>query len=429
MHDAGWAGLSWPEEYGGKGATLIEQSIFNEELARQRVPLPANVLGLVMGGPVVIAHGNEDQKERYLEPILSGEEIWCQGFSEPESGSDLASLKTRAVKSNGAWKVTGQKVWTTYAHEAKWCMLLARTDQDAPKHKGITYFILDMDQPGVEVRPLRQITGEAEFNEIFLEEAEIPDENIVGEVGGGWQVAITTLMFERAGLGAAAVMGLKRTMEDLLAVIRERGLDEDPVIRQRIAELQIGIEAMRLGALRAPDRDDEDRDPRPRGVARASGSGPTTTRRLTELGNEVLGPEGMRVGTDWSYRFLRSRANSIEGGTTEVLKNIIAERVLGLPQAAMNFDLNDEQQRDQEHREGVPRGPLQAGEGARAGRGALLRRRPLEADLRARLAGDRDRRGRRRAGPRHGRARRAARAVAATPARPRRCSAAPARRW
>src|SRR6266480_265898 len=183
MHEAGWAGISWPEEYGGRGATLIEQSIFNEELARQRVPAPANILGLVMGGPVVIAHGNEDQKERYLEPILSGDEIWCQGFSEPESGSDLASLKTRAVKTDangGIWKVTGQKVWTTYAHEAKWCMLLARTDQDAPKHKGITYFLLDMDQPGVEVRPLRQITGEAEFNEIFLEEAEVPDENVIG---------------------------------------------------------------------------------------------------------------------------------------------------------------------------------------------------------------------------------------------------------
>jgi alkylation response protein AidB-like acyl-CoA dehydrogenase len=330
MHDAGWAGISWPEEYGGKGATLIEQSIFNEELARQRVPLPANVLGLVMGGPVVIAHGDQDQKERYLEPILSGDEIWCQGFSEPESGSDLASLKTRAVKSNGSWNVTGQKVWTTYAHEAKYCMLLARTDQDAPKHKGITYFILDMDQPQVEVRPLRQITGESEFNEIFLEEAEIPDENVIGEVGGGWQVAITTLMFERAGLGAAAVMGLKRTMEDLLAVIRERGLEDDPVIRQRIADLQIGIEAMRLGALRALTATMKTGIPGPEGSL-SKWQWADYNQALTELGNEVLGPEGMRAGTDWSYRFLRSRANSIEGGTTEVLKNIIAERVLGLP--------------------------------------------------------------------------------------------------
>jgi alkylation response protein AidB-like acyl-CoA dehydrogenase len=330
MHDAGWAGISWPEEFGGKGATLIEQAIFNEEMARSRVPLPANVLGLVMGGPVVIAHGTTEQKERYLEPILSAEEIWCQGFSEPESGSDLASLKTRAVKSNGSWKVTGQKVWTTYAHEAKWCMLLARTDQDAPKHKGITYFILDMEQPAVDVRPLRQITGEAEFNEIFMEEAEIPDENIVGEVGGGWQVAITTLMFERAGLGAAAVMGLKRTLADLIELIRERGLDEDPMVRQRIAELQSGIEAMRLGALRTLTATMKTGIPGPEGSL-GKWQWAKYNQAMTELATEVLGPEGMRRDTDWSYRFLRSRANSIEGGTTEVLQNIIAERVLGLP--------------------------------------------------------------------------------------------------
>src|ERR687895_1846928 len=245
LHAGGWAGISWPKEYGGRGATLIEQAIASEEMARAKVPRPANVLGLVMGGPVVIAHGDEEQKERFLDPILSAEEIWCQGFSEPESGSDLASLKTRAVKSNGSWKVTGQKVWTTYAHEAKWCMLLARSDQDAPKHKGITYFLLDMEQPNVEVRPLRQITGEAEFNEIFMEEAEVPDENVIGEVGGGWQVAITTLMFERAGLGAAAVMGLKRSLEDLIELIKEKGLQGDPLLRQKVAELQTGIEAMR----------------------------------------------------------------------------------------------------------------------------------------------------------------------------------------
>jgi alkylation response protein AidB-like acyl-CoA dehydrogenase len=330
MHDAGWAGISWPEEYGGKGATLIEQAIFNQELAGQRVPLPANVLGLVMGGPVVIAHGDPEQKERYLEPILSAEEIWCQGFSEPESGSDLASLKTRAVKSNGSWKVTGQKVWTTYAHEAKWCMLLARTDQDAPKHKGITYFICDMDQPGVEVRPLRQITGEAEFNEIFLEEAEVPDENVIGEVGGGWQVAIRTLMFERAGLGGAAVMGLQRTLEDLIEIVRERGLDSDPIVRQRIAEFQIGIEAMRLGALRALTMTMKTGVPGPEGSL-GKWQWAKYNQGLTELANDLLGPEGLRAGTEWSYRFLRSRANSIEGGTTEVLKNIVAERVLGLP--------------------------------------------------------------------------------------------------
>jgi alkylation response protein AidB-like acyl-CoA dehydrogenase len=330
MHEAGWAGISWPEEYGGKGASLIEQAIFNEEMGRQRAPMPANVLGLVMGGPVVIAHGREDQKERYLDPILSGEEIWCQGFSEPESGSDLASLKTRAVKANGTWKVTGQKVWTTYAHEAKWCMLLARTDQDAPKHKGITYFILDMDQPSIEVRPLRQITGEAEFNEIFLEEAEVPEENVIGEVGGGWQVAITTLMFERAGLGAVAVMGLKRSLEDLIELIRSKGLEGDPILRQKVAALQTGIEAMRLGGLRALTMTMKTGIPGPEGSL-GKWQWAKYNQGLTELASEVAGPEGVTVGSDWSYRFLRSRANSIEGGTTEVLQNIIAERVLGLP--------------------------------------------------------------------------------------------------
>jgi len=226
--------------------------------------------------------------------------------------------------------VTGQKVWTTYAHEAKWCMLLARTDQDAPKHKGITYFLLDMDQPSVDVRPLRQLTGEAEFNEIFMEEAEVPEENIVGEVGGGWQIAITTLMFERAGLGAAAVMGLKRTLTDLIGLIRERGLAEDPMIRQRIAELQTGIEAMRLGALRALTATMKTGIPGPEGSL-GKWQWAKYNQAMTELANEVLGPDGMRRDTDWSYRFLRSRANSIEGGTTEVLQNIIAERVLGLP--------------------------------------------------------------------------------------------------
>ena len=330
MHEAGWAGISWPEEYGGKGATLIEQAIFNEELGRQRVPAPANVLGLVMGGPVVIAHGDDEQKERYLEPILSGDEIWCQGFSEPESGSDLASLKTRAVKSNGGWKVTGQKVWTTYAHEAKWCMLLARTDQDVPKHKGITYFLMDVEQANVDVRPLRQITGEAEFNEIFMEEAEVPDENVIGEVGGGWQVAITTLMFERAGLGAAAVMGLQRGLQDLVALIKDKGLQDDPIVRQKVAELHTGIEAMRLGALRSLTMTMKTGIPGPEGSL-GKLQWAKYAQAMNEMASEIAGPEGVTAGTEASYRLLRSRANSIEGGTTEVLQNIIAERVLGLP--------------------------------------------------------------------------------------------------
>src|SRR3978361_2206591 len=182
LYDAGWAAPAWPAEYGGRGATLTESAIYFEELGRARVPMAANVLGLLLGGPTLMVWGTEEQKERYLSPILSGEEIWCQGFSEPESGSDLASLKTRAVKDGDEWVVSGQKVWTTFAQYAKWCMLVARTDPDAPKHQGLTYFLMDMEQEGVEAKPLVQITGEGEFNEVFMDEARIPAENVVGEV-------------------------------------------------------------------------------------------------------------------------------------------------------------------------------------------------------------------------------------------------------
>ena len=330
LHEGGWAGISWPKEYGGRGATLIEQAIFSEEMARSKAPRPANVLGLVMGGPVVIAHGSEEQKERFLEPILSAEEIWCQGFSEPESGSDLASLKTKAAREDGGWRVTGQKVWTTFAHEAKWCMLLARSDPDAPKHKGLTYFICDMHQDAVEVRPLRQITGEAEFNEIFLEDAYVPDENLVGGEGNGWNVAITTLMHERAGLGAASAISVRRELDELIELINERGLGDDPVIRQRIAELKIEVEALRLGSLRALTQQMKVGIPGPEGSL-AKWEWASANQAMTELAVDVLGAEALRPDSEWAYRFLRARANSIEGGTTEVMKNIIAERVLGLP--------------------------------------------------------------------------------------------------
>jgi alkylation response protein AidB-like acyl-CoA dehydrogenase len=330
LNEAGYAGISWPEEYGGRGATMVEQAIFNEEIVRARAPQTANVLGLVMGGPVVIAHGTEEQKRRYLGPILSAEEIWCQGFSEPESGSDLASLKTKAVRSNGGWAVTGQKVWTTYAHEAKWCMLVARTDPDAPKHRGLTYFLMDMEQEAVQVRPLRQITGEAEFNEIFMEEARIPDENVVGAVGEGWNVAITTLMNERAGLAFGSAVSMKIALGELMDLVRERGLDQDPVVRQRIGQLYIEAETLRLNAYRGLTQAMK------KGVPGPEGSLPKwqwsdINQALTELSFELRGAEGPLAGSPWTYRFLRARANSIEGGTTEILKNIIAERVLGLP--------------------------------------------------------------------------------------------------
>ena len=337
LNDRGWAGLNWPTEYGGAGATQVEQAIFYEELARAGAPSMANVLGLAMGGPTVIAHGTDEQKQRYLPPILSADEIWCQGFSEPESGSDLASLKTRAVRNGDEWVVTGQKVWTTYAHEAKWCMLVARTDTEAPKHRGLTYFLLDMEQDGVEVRPLVQITGESEFNELFLEEARVPHENIVGGEGNGWSVAITTLMHERAGLAFALQVRVQVALRELRDLIREAGLDGDPVIRQRYGQLVAEAQVLRLTAYRGLTRD----APGPRGVARqvALGRGQPVPDRAGD------GRRGCRSRDGpWQYRFLRARANSIEGGTTEILRNIVAERVLGSAAGlVLNFDLSEDQ--------------------------------------------------------------------------------------
>src|SRR5206468_11918659 len=218
-----------------------------------RAPLPANALGLLLGGPTLMTWGTDAQKVRYLPPILSADEIWCQGFSEPEAGSDLAALKTRAVKDGDGWVVTGQTVWTSGAQYSKWCMLVARTDQDAGrvgKHQGLTYFVLDMEQDAVQVRPLVQITGEAEFNELFIEEARIPDENVVGGVGNGWMVAITTLMHERAGLGFGSAVALKIALGELMDLVREKDLADDDVIRQRVAQLYIEAEVLRLTASR-----------------------------------------------------------------------------------------------------------------------------------------------------------------------------------
>ena len=330
LHDDDWAGVSWPKEYGGRGATLVEQAIYNEELARAQAPSTANVLGLAMGGPTVIAHGSDEQKRRYLEPILSADEIWCQGFSEPEAGSDLASLKTRAVRDGDEWVVTGQKVWTTLAHHAKWCMLVARTDQDAPRHKGLTYFLMDMDQDAVQVRPLRQITGEAEFNELFIEEARIPHENILGGEGNGWNVAITTLMHERATLAFGLQIRVKITLGELLAEARESGAAEDPIIRDRLAQLCIESEVLRLNALRGLSAIMRTGVPGPEGSL-GKWQWADVNQALTELAVDLRGPRAVLDDDRWTYRYLRARANSIEGGTTEILKNIVAERVLGLP--------------------------------------------------------------------------------------------------
>jgi alkylation response protein AidB-like acyl-CoA dehydrogenase len=332
LNERGWAGLSWPEQYGGSGATLFEQAIFSEELARASAPSMANTLGLAMGGPTVIGHGTEEQKDRYLAPILSADEIWCQGFSEPQSGSDLASLKTKAVRKGDEWIVTGQKVWTTMAHQAKWCMLLARTDPDAAKHRGLTYFLMDMEQDGVETRPLRQITGEAEFNELFMEEARIPDENIVGGENNGWAVAITTLMHERAGLAFALQVSVQIALRELLERARETGADKDPIMRQRFAQLYAEAQVLRLTAYRGLTKLQAHGAPGPEGSL-GKWHWAEVNQSLTELAMDLAGPRAQLVDDPWTYRYLRARANSIEGGTTEILKNIVAERVLGLPRA------------------------------------------------------------------------------------------------
>ncbi|MDW5596807.1 acyl-CoA dehydrogenase family protein [Conexibacter stalactiti] len=330
LAEGGWAAVHWPPEFGGRGATLVESAIFNEELARARAPQPANVLGLLLGGPTLMVHGTPEQQERFLPGIVSAEEIWCQGFSEPDAGSDLAALKTRAVKVDGGWRVTGQKVWTSFAHHATWCMLVARSDQEAAKHKGLTYFLMDMREQGVTVRPLRQITGAAEFNELFLEEVFIPDENVIGAVGNGWAVALTTLMNERAGLAFGLQVALKVLLDELTAAAVARGLLDDPAVAERLGDLHMRCEILRLTAYRGLTAQMKYGQPGPEGSL-TKWMWSDTNQRATELAVELLGPEALATDSRWSFELLRARGNTIEGGTTEILKNIVAERVLGLP--------------------------------------------------------------------------------------------------
>ncbi len=332
LADAGLAAVHWPAEYGGRGATLTESAIFFEELGRARAPLPANVLGLLLAGPTIMQWGTPEQKERYLNPILTAEEIWCQGFSEPDAGSDLASVKTRAVKDGDDWVVTGQKVWTSGAQYSKWCMLVARTDTEVAKHKGLTYFLMDMEQDAVEVRPLRQITGDPEFNELFIVEARIPDANVLGGVGNGWKVALTTLMNERAGLAFFACVRLRQQLDDLIEEAATRGLLDDPVVADKLGEFHLKVEILRLTAYRGLTATEKYGQPGPEGSL-TKWIWSDTNQQLSQFAVDLLGPSALRAGDPWAFEVMRARGNSIEGGTTEVLKNIIAERVLGLPKA------------------------------------------------------------------------------------------------
>ncbi len=328
IFDAGYAGLTWPVAYGGQGAPYSHQAIALEEFARAEAPQHMGVIGLGMAGPTIMAHGTEEQKRRYLPRILSAEEIWCQGFSEPDAGSDLSAVRTRIDVHDDRFVVTGQKVWSSYAHIADFCILLGRNDPESELHAGLTYVIVDMRAPGVEVRPLRQITGEAEFNEIFLAEVAVSRENLLGEIGGGWTVAMTTLLHERGTLGFALSGVLEAQVGRLIALARERGAD-DPIIRDRVATEWIELQALKLTNYRALTALMERGMPGPEGsVSKLHWS--EQNQRLTKLAMELL--DGEDDGY-WRHQQLRSRGNTIEAGTSEILRNIIAERVLGLPRS------------------------------------------------------------------------------------------------
>jgi alkylation response protein AidB-like acyl-CoA dehydrogenase len=330
LGEAGYAALTWPKEYGGGGAPYSHQAILLEELAKAQAPGHIGVIGLGMAGPTIIVHGTDEQKARYLPKILSAEEIWCQGFSEPSAGSDLASVRTRAELRDGHFVVNGQKVWSSYAHLADWCLLITLSDPDAPRYQGLTYLLVDMHAPGVEVRPLTQITGEAEFNEIFFQDVEVPAENVIGEPGQGWQVAMTTLMHERAALGFALSGQFEVAVGKLLELARGRDLDER--LRDLIAQTWIELQALKWTNYRALTRLVETGAPGPEAsIPKLHWS--EANQRLGKLALELLGPHAQVMDGEgfWQWLQLRSRGNTIEAGTSEILRNIVAERVLGLP--------------------------------------------------------------------------------------------------
>jgi alkylation response protein AidB-like acyl-CoA dehydrogenase len=345
LHESGWAAVSWPREYGGRSATLMQQAIFWEEMARADAPPMANSLGLGLIGPTIIAYGTEAQKNRFVPKILSAEEIWCQGFSEPNAGSDLANLQTEARLDDGHYVVNGQKVWTSYGWVGDWCELVVRTDPNVAKHKGLTVLLVDMKAPGVEVRPLRQMTGESEFNELFFRDVHVPVENVLGKVNDGWNVAMSTLMHERGSYGARLHLIFKRNINRLIELahtVKRKGKPaaQDPLVRQKLAQLYGEVEIMRLNQLRAFSRISASGIPGPEGsIQKLFWS--ELNQRVQQFAQELLGPFGQLESGDtraidkgiWSYGYLRTRGNTIEAGTSEIQRNIIGHFVLGLPRS------------------------------------------------------------------------------------------------
>ena len=344
VFDAGWAGVAWPKEYGGRGAGLMEQVIFTQEMAKAGAPPLANVLGLALIGPTIIAYGTAAQKRRFLSNILSSDEIWCQGFSEPNAGSDLAGLRTEARLEGDHYVVNGQKVWNSYGWAADWCALVTRSDPASQKHKGLTYLLVDMKSPGVEVRPLRQLTGESEFTELFFRDVKVPAENVLSTPGDGWNVALGTLAHERATLGVSAQIAIKRQLDRLIALSRETEANgviaaDDPITRQKIAQSYIENEVLRLNQMRAVSKIIQTGAPGPEGsILKLSWS--ESNQRFQVVAQEMLGAYAQLTGGEFaidngalSYSYLRTRGNTIEAGTSEIQRNIIGQHVLGLPKS------------------------------------------------------------------------------------------------
>jgi alkylation response protein AidB-like acyl-CoA dehydrogenase len=354
LYDAGYVGMGWPVQYGGRGATPLQQAIVADEMARAGAPPPINPLGLAIVGPTIIVHGTEAQKRRYLRPILTAEELWCQLYSEPGAGSDLASLRTRAEDRGDHFVVNGQKIWTSGGLVADWGLLLARTDTGVAKHKGISCFLLPMRQPGVEVRPLRQMTGSEHFSEVFMTDARVEKADLVGRLGQGWEIAQTTLSYERGGSSLARVTRYAAAFRQLLRAVRTlrrggRPLLEDPAVRAKVGRIFVDLEVQRYAALRILSALEKGESPGPAAsITKLSYS--EFEKRYHELAQEILGPWGqaMAGGPDgfseidtssgepgtWATAFLWSRAGTIYAGSSEIQRNIIGERVLGLPKEA-----------------------------------------------------------------------------------------------
>jgi alkylation response protein AidB-like acyl-CoA dehydrogenase len=325
-----WVGIHWPAEYGGRGASPVQVAIFNMEYARARAPQLVNRVGLNLAGPTLLAHGSEAQKRRWLPAILDAGEIWCQLFSEPDAGSDLAALKTRADAADGGWRLTGQKVWTSYARHARWGICLARTDPDAPRHRGISFFAVDMASPGVEVRPLVQITGEAEFNEVFLDGVPVAEDQLVGGLNDGWRVANTTLAHERGTSFPFKEQVVHEVyLDELYALAGDRAVLDDPGIADELAQSFVELRILRLHNWRTLSRLERGIEPGPES-SWVKLAWTDMTQRLSDAALPILGPDAPLWGR-WQRQWLWSKAASIAGGTSEVQRNIVAERILGLP--------------------------------------------------------------------------------------------------